>query len=140
MNRLLLIGLKIRYFAHRPKYFRPTKKHKNNKCLKGILYNFYLISFVVGSIMKNVFLSRLAPLNNNNDNLRLDRVTQCILSAVHWLCRMCRRVSLVVVWLLIGTRLRLLAVELISEAGPLCPSQYLHGTILKDVGSVRLGE
>ena len=30
----------------------------------------------------------------------------------------------------IGTRLRLLAVELLSTIEPLCPSQYLFGTIL----------
>ena len=34
------------------------------------------------------------------------------------------------VWLLIGTSLRLLAVELLSIAGPLCPTQYRYGTIL----------
>ena len=43
---------------------------------------------------------------------------------------MCRRVLLVVLWLRIGTRLRLLAVELLSIAGPLCPSQCLFETIL----------
>ena len=37
---------------------------------------------------------------------------------------------LVVLWLLIGTRLRLLAVELLSIAGPLFPTQYRFGTIL----------
>ena len=33
-------------------------------------------------------------------------------------------------WLLIGTYLRLLAVELLSTAEPLCPSRCLFGTIL----------
>ena len=37
--------------------------------------------------------------------------------------RMCLRVLLVMHWLLIGTRLRLLAAELHSNAGPLCLSQ-----------------
>ena len=35
-----------------------------------------------------------------------------------------------VLWLLIGTRLRLLAVEPLSTMEPLCPSQYQSGTIL----------
>ena len=35
-------------------------------------------------------------------------------------CRMCRRVLLVFFWLLIGTRSRLLSVELLSIAEPLC--------------------
>ena len=39
-------------------------------------------------------------------------------------------VLLVVRWLLKGTRLRLLAVELLTTAGPLCSSQCLCGTIL----------
>ena len=61
------------------------------------------------------------------------RVTQCILWVVHFLClicRMCRRVLLVVIWLLIGTRLRLLAVELLSTAKPLSPYRCLFGTIV----------
>ena len=43
---------------------------------------------------------------------------------------MCRRVLLVVLWLLIATRLSLLVVGLLSIAGPLCPSLFLFGTIL----------
>ena len=46
------------------------------------------------------------------------------------LCCMCRRVLLMVLWLLIGTRLRLLAVELLSIAGPLCHAQHRYETIL----------
>ena len=46
------------------------------------------------------------------------------------LCRMCRRVLLVVLWLLIGTCSRLLVVGLLSIAEALCPSRYLFGTIL----------
>ena len=42
--------------------------------------------------------------------------------------RMCRHVLLVVLWLLIGTHLRLLAIELISTVEPLCPSQCVFGT------------
>ena len=61
--------------------------------------------------------------------LRL-RVTQCILRAVHCLCRMCRRVLLVVLWLLIDTLSRLLLVGLPSITEPLCPSRCLFGTIL----------
>ena len=57
------------------------------------------------------------------------RVTQCILRAVHCLCRMCRRVLLVVLWLLIGTRLRFLAVLLLTTVESSCPSQCLFGTI-----------
>ena len=41
-----------------------------------------------------------------------------------------RRVLLVVLWLLIGTRSRLLVVGLLSIAEPLCPSRCLFGTIL----------
>ena len=43
---------------------------------------------------------------------------------------MCRRVILVVFWLLIGTRSRLLIVGLLSIAEALCPSRCLFGTIL----------
>ena len=43
---------------------------------------------------------------------------------------MCRRLLLVVLWLLISTHLRLLAVELLSTVEPLCPSQCLFETIL----------
>ena len=43
---------------------------------------------------------------------------------------MCRRVLLVVLWLLIGTRSRILIVGLLSVAEPLCPSRCLFGTIL----------
>ena len=46
------------------------------------------------------------------------------------LCRMCRLVLLVVLWLLIGTRSRLLVVGLLSIAELLCPSLCLFGTIL----------
>ena len=46
------------------------------------------------------------------------------------LCSMCWRVFLLMLWLLKGTSFILLAVELLSTAGPLCPSQYLSGTIL----------
>ena len=46
------------------------------------------------------------------------------------LCRMCRRVLLVVLWLLIGTRSRLLVVGFLSIAEPLCSSRRLFGTIL----------
>ena len=41
-----------------------------------------------------------------------------------------RRVLLVVLWLLIGTRSRFLVVGLLSIAEPLCPSRCLFGTIL----------
>ena len=47
-----------------------------------------------------------------------------------YLCRMCWRVLLVVIWQFIGTRLRILAVELLSTAGPLYPFQYRYETIL----------
>ena len=50
--------------------------------------------------------------------------------AVHCLCRMCRLVLLVVLWLLIGTLLRLLVVGLLSIVEALCPSRCLFGTIL----------
>ena len=43
---------------------------------------------------------------------------------------MCRRVLIVVLWFLIGTRLRFLAVELLSTIEPLGPSQCLFGMIL----------
>ena len=43
---------------------------------------------------------------------------------------MCRRVLLVVLWLLIGTRSRLLVVGLLSIAEAFCPSLCLFGTIL----------
>ena len=43
---------------------------------------------------------------------------------------MCRRVLLVVLWLLIGTRSRLLVVGLLSIAEALCPSVCLFVTIL----------
>ena len=43
---------------------------------------------------------------------------------------MCRRVLLVVLWLLIGTRSRLLVVGHLSIAEALCPSLCLFGTIL----------
>ena len=43
---------------------------------------------------------------------------------------MCRRVLLVVLWLLIGTRSCLLVVGLLSIAEALCPSLCLFGTIL----------
>ena len=46
------------------------------------------------------------------------------------LSRMCRRVLLVVLWLLIGTRSRLLVVGLLSVAEALYPSLCLFGTIL----------
>ena len=52
------------------------------------------------------------------------------LRAVHCLCHMCRRVLLVVLWLLIGTRFCLLAEELLSTVVPLCQSQRFFGTIL----------
>ena len=58
------------------------------------------------------------------------RVTQCILWVVHCLCHMCQRMLLVVLWLLIGTRLLLLTVELLSAIEPLCSSQCLFGMIL----------
>ena len=44
---------------------------------------------------------------------------------MHCLCRMCWLVLLVVLWLLIGTRLRTLAVEHLSISEPLCPSLCL---------------
>ena len=47
---------------------------------------------------------------------------QCILRAVHYFCRTCRLVLPVVLWLLIGTRLRLLVAEFLSTVEPLCPS------------------
>ena len=43
---------------------------------------------------------------------------------------LCRRVLLVVLWLLIGTGSRLLVVGLLSIAEALCPSRCLFGTIL----------
>ena len=43
---------------------------------------------------------------------------------------MCRRVLLVVLWLLIGTRSRLLVLGLLSIAEASCPSRCLFGTIL----------
>ena len=46
------------------------------------------------------------------------------------LCRMCRRVLLVALWLLIGTRSHLPVVGLLSIAESLCPSRCLFGTIL----------
>ena len=46
------------------------------------------------------------------------------------LCRKCRRVLPVVLWLLIGTRSRLLVVGLLGIAEPLCPSRCLFGTFL----------
>ena len=49
---------------------------------------------------------------------------------MHCLCRMCRRVLLVLLWLLTGTRSRLLVVGHLSIAEPLCPSPCLFGTIL----------
>ena len=55
---------------------------------------------------------------------------QCILWAVHCLCSMCQRMLLVVLWLVIGTRLRLLAVGLLSTAEPLYRSRRLFRTIL----------
>ena len=58
------------------------------------------------------------------------RVTQCIHWAVHCLCSMCQLVLLMMLWLLIGTRLRLLAVELLCTAEPLYPFRRLFGTIL----------
>ena len=58
------------------------------------------------------------------------KVTQCILWAVHYLCRMCRRGLLVVFWLLIGTCLRFLAIKLLSTAEPLCPTECHSGMIL----------
>ena len=58
------------------------------------------------------------------------KVTHCILWAVHCLCRMCRCVLLVVLWLLIGTRSCLLILGLLSIAEPLCPSWCRFGMIL----------
>ena len=58
------------------------------------------------------------------------RVTQCILWAVHCLCRMCRCLLLVVLWLLIITHSCLLVVGLLSITEPLCPSRCLFGMIL----------
>ena len=49
---------------------------------------------------------------------------------MHCLCHMCRRVLLVVLWLLIGTLSRLLVVGLLSIAEALCPSLCLFETIL----------
>ena len=46
------------------------------------------------------------------------------------ICRMCRRVFLVVLLLLIGTRSRLFVVGLLSIAEPLCHNRCLFGTIL----------
>ena len=48
---------------------------------------------------------------------------------VHCLCRMCRRVLLVVLWLLISTRMRLLPVELLSTVESWRASQSLFETI-----------
>ena len=48
----------------------------------------------------------------------------------HCICRICCHVLLVVLWLLIGTRSRLLVVVLLSIADALCPSLCLFGTIL----------
>ena len=47
---------------------------------------------------------------------------------MHWRCYVPARL-LLVFWLLIGSRLRLLAVELLFTEGNSCPSQYLYGTI-----------
>ena len=49
---------------------------------------------------------------------------------MHCLCRMCRRVLLVVLWLLIGTRSRLLVLRVLSIAEALFPSLCLFGTSL----------
>ena len=48
------------------------------------------------------------------------------------MCCICRmnRMLVVELWLPIDTRLRLVAVQLISTAGPLRSSQFLYGTIL----------
>ena len=43
---------------------------------------------------------------------------------------MCRCVLLSVLWLLIGIRLRLLAVELLNTAGTLYHTQCCYGTVL----------
>ena len=51
-------------------------------------------------------------------------------SALHCLCRMCRRELLVVTWLFIGTRSCLLVGGLLSIAEALCPPRCLFGTIL----------
>ena len=48
---------------------------------------------------------------------------------MHCLCRMCRRVLLVLPWLLIGTRSRLLVVGLLCIAEPLCSSRCHFVTI-----------
>ena len=50
---------------------------------------------------------------------------------MHCLCRMCRHILLVVLWLLVGTRSRLFVVGLLSNAEALCPSLCLFGTILE---------
>ena len=42
----------------------------------------------------------------------------------HCLCRMCRRALLVVLWLLMGTRSRLLVEGRLSISGALCPSLW----------------
>ena len=52
-----------------------------------------------------------------------------LISSLFFFCRMCRRVLHVVLWLIICTRLRLLAVELISKTEPFCHSQCFFGTI-----------
>ena len=52
------------------------------------------------------------------------------LELMHPLSAVCAGVLLLVLWLLIGTRVRLLAVEPPSTTGPLCFTQYLDRTIL----------
>ena len=90
----------------------------------------YWIEF---SVMPAEFQNAIMPLDDLQQWCALylkSSANKYILWAVHCLCRMCRRVLLVVIWLLIGTPLRLLAAELFSTGGPLCPSQYYYETIL----------
>ena len=49
--RLWQIGLKKHVFSPRPIICRPTKKTQITKAPKSILYNIYLIHFVVRSII-----------------------------------------------------------------------------------------
>ena len=64
------------------------------------------------------------------DLLMTDDADENPVAVVIYLCRMCQRVLLVVLWLLMGARLRPLTVEILSTTEPLCPSQCLFGTIL----------
>ena len=64
---------------------------------------------------------------------------QINLRAVHCLCRMCGCVLLVVFWLIIGTRLRILDEKLLISSKPMRPSQYdLSDPVCDGIGLVGL--